>query len=126
MAGKQISPAFIQELHDRIDIEDVISSHVTLTKAGKNLKGLCPFHNEKTASFTVYPDTKSFYCFGCGAGGDVLSFIMRIENLDYVEAVKQAADIAGLALPDDGYDDSFAKERLRLLNANREAAKNFY
>ena len=125
MAGKQISQAFIQELHDRIDIEDVISSHVTLTKAGKNLKGLCPFHNEKTASFTVYPDTKSFYCFGCGAGGDVLSFIMRIENLDYVEAVKQAADIAGLAMPDDGYDDSFAKERLRLLNANREAAKYF-
>ena len=125
MAGRQISQAFIQELHDRIDIEDVVSSYVTLTKAGKNLKGLCPFHNEKTASFTVYPDTKSFYCFGCGAGGDVISFIMRIENLDYVEAVRQAADTAGLAMPEDGFDDSFAKQRLRILGANRDAARYF-
>ena len=66
--------------------------------------GLCPFHNEKTPSFTVYPDTNSFYCFGCGAGGDVISFIRRIDNLDYVEAVKTVAQMAGMSMPEDGYD----------------------
>ncbi len=116
---------FIQEIHDRLSIEDVISSYVSLKKAGKNLKGLCPFHNEKTPSFTVYPETESFYCFGCGAAGDVIVFLMRIENLDYIDAVKAAADLAGLNMPDNGYDDSFAKLRLRLLSANREAAR-FY
>ena len=83
-----ISERFIQELQERVDIEEVISSHITLRRRGKTLVGLCPFHNEKTPSFTVYPDTNSFYCFGCGAGGDVISFIRRIDNLDYVEAVK--------------------------------------
>lgn len=116
---------FIQEIHDRLNIEDVISSYISLKKAGKNLKGLCPFHNEKTPSFTVYPETESFYCFGCGAAGDVIVFLMRIENLDYIDAVKAAADLAGLNMPDNGYDDSFAKLRLRLLSANREAAR-FY
>ena len=116
---------FIQEIHDRLSIEDVISSYVSLKKAGKNLKGLCPFHNEKTPSFTVYPETESFYCFGCGAAGDVIVFLMRIENLDYMDAVKAAADLAGLNMPSNGYDDSFAKLRLRLLSANREAAR-FY
>ncbi len=116
---------FIQEIHDRLSIEDVISSYISLKKAGKNLKGLCPFHNEKTPSFTVYPETESFYCFGCGAAGDVIVFLMRIENLDYIDAVKAAADLAGLNMPDNGYDDSFAKLRLRLLSANREAAR-FY
>ena len=116
---------FIQEIHDRLSIEDVISSYISLKKAGKNLKGLCPFHNEKTPSFTVYPETESFYCFGCGAAGDVIAFLMRIENLDYIDAVKAAADLAGLNMPDNGYDDSFAKLRLRLLSANREAAR-FY
>ncbi len=116
---------FIEELHEKLDIEDVISSYVTLKRAGRNVKGLCPFHNEKTPSFTVYPDTRSFYCFGCGASGDVISFLMRMDNLDYVEAIKQAADMAGMAMPEDGYDDSMAKRRLRILSANREAAK-FY
>lgn len=117
---------FVQDLCSRIDIEDVISSYVDLKRAGRNVKGLCPFHNEKTPSFTVFPDTKSFYCFGCNASGDAISFIMRIENLAYVEAVKLLAERAGMAMPDEGYDDSLAKLRVRILNANRDAAKFYY
>ena len=120
-----ISERFIQELQERVDIEEVISSHMTLRRRGKTLVGLCPFHNEKTPSFTVYPDTNSFYCFGCGAGGDVISFIRRIDNLDYVEAVKTVAQMAGMSMPEDGYDDTLAKRRMRLLAANREAARFF-
>ncbi len=103
----------------------MISSYVSLRRTGKNLKGLCPFHSEKTPSFTVFPDTKSFYCFGCQASGDVISFVMRMENLDYVEAVKSLATRFNLPLPDDGFDDSAAKLRMRVLSANREAAKFF-
>ena len=120
-----IGERFIQELQERVDIEEVISSHITLRRRGKTLVGLCPFHNEKTPSFTVYPDTNSFYCFGCGAGGDVISFIRRIDNLDYVEAVKTVAQMAGMSMPEDGYDDTLAKQRMRLLAANREAARFF-
>ena len=120
-----ISERFIQELQERVDIEEVISSHITLRRRGRTLVGLCPFHNEKTPSFTVYPDTNSFYCFGCGAGGDVISFIRRIDNLDYVEAVKTVAQMAGMSMPEDGYDDTLAKRRMRLLAANREAARFF-
>ncbi len=120
------SDEFIEELRDRNDIEGVISSYVNLKRQGKLLKGLCPFHNEKTPSFTVYRDTRSFYCFGCGAGGEVITFIRRIENLDYIEAIKLLADRAGLQMPNDGYDDSLAKHRQRLLAANREAARFFY
>ncbi|MBR5773052.1 MAG: DNA primase [Clostridia bacterium] len=125
MRKTAIPPEFIQTLHDKLSIEDVVSSHVELKHSGRTLKGLCPFHNEKTPSFTVYPDTESFYCFGCGAAGDVIAFIMRIDNLDYVEAVKSAADMAGVAMPEDGYDDSIMKLKRRLLSANREAAKFF-
>ena len=121
----RISERFIQELQDKIDIEQVISSHISLKRRGKNLVGLCPFHNEKTPSFTVYPESRSFYCFGCGAGGDVISFVRRMDNLDYVEAVKSVAQMAGLSMPEDGYDDTLAKQRRRLLEANREAAR-FY
>ncbi len=120
-----INPEFIQELHNKLDIESVISPYVELKRRGKNLVGLCPFHNEKTGSFTVFPETESFYCFGCGASGDIITFIRKIENLDYVEAVKAAADMAGMVMPEKGYDDSFAKARKRVLSANREAAKFF-
>lgn len=120
-----ISKEYIQDLHDRADIEEVISSYVSLKRTGRNLKGLCPFHSEKTASFTVFPDTKSFYCFGCQASGDVISFVMRMDNLDYVEAVKSLASRFGMAMPDEGYDDSFSKLRMRILSANREAARFF-
>ncbi len=121
----KISERFIQELQDKIAIDEVISSHVSLKRRGKTLVGLCPFHNEKTPSFTVYPDTRSFYCFGCGAGGDVISFVRRVDNLDYIEAVKQVAQMAGMSMPEDGYDDTLSKQRMRLLAANREAARYF-
>lgn len=121
-----LNDIFLEELRDRNDIESVISSYVVLKRQGKILKGLCPFHNEKTPSFTVYPDTKSFYCFGCGAGGEVITFIRRIENLDFIESVKLLADRAGMQMPDDGYDDSLAKHRQRLFAANREAARFFH
>lgn len=121
-----LNDMFLEELRDRNDIESVISSYVVLKRQGKILKGLCPFHNEKTPSFTVYPDTKSFYCFGCGAGGEVINFIRRIENYDFIEAVKFLAERAGMQMPEDGYDDSVAKHRQRILAANREAARFFH
>ncbi len=121
----RLNERFIQDLQERADIEQVISSYVNLKRRGKTLVGLCPFHNEKTPSFTVYPDTRSFYCFGCGAGGDVISFVRRIDNLDYIEAVKAVAQIAGMPMPEDGYDDTLAKKKMRLLAANREAARFF-
>lgn len=121
-----ISDEFLNELRERTDIESLISQYVNLSKRGRNPKGLCPFHNEKTPSFTVYPESQSFYCFGCGAGGDAITFMRRIENLDYVEAVKQLADRAGMRMPDEGYDDTIAKHRQRILAANREAAKFFH
>jgi len=120
-----IPRSFVEQLVQRCDIEDVLSSYVTLKRAGRNLKALCPFHSEKTASFVVYPDTQSFYCFGCGAGGDVISFIMRAENLDYPEAVRLLARRAGMDVPEDG-DDRTAKLRSRILQANREAALFFH
>ena len=85
---------FLQELKYKTDIEDIISTYVTLRKRGNTSVGLCPFHNEKTPSFTVYNDTQSFYCFGCGAGGDAIGFIKKIENLDYIDAVKMLAERA--------------------------------
>ncbi len=121
-----ISREFIQELHERLDIESVVSSYIELKHTGKNLKGLCPFHAEKTPSFTVFPATDSFFCFGCKASGDIISFIMRYENLDYVEAVKKAAEMAGMNMPDEGYDDSLEKRRRRVLSANREAARFYH
>ena len=74
--------AFLQELKMRSDIVDVVSSYVSLRRSGRNMVGLCPFHHEKTPSFNVYAENGSFYCFGCGVGGDVITFIRRIENLD--------------------------------------------
>lgn len=117
---------FIQELKMRNDITDVISSYVTLKKRGRNMVGLCPFHGEKTPSFNIYTETDSFYCFGCGASGDVISFIMKIDNLDYVEAVKYLAQRAGMDMPEDGYDDSLSRLRKRVYEANREAARFYY
>ena len=110
----------------RNDITEVISGYVNLKRKGRNPVGLCPFHNEKSASFTVYPETDSFYCFGCGAGGDVITFTMRIENLDYIDAVKFLAQRAGMTMPENSYDDSMQKLRIRIYEANREAARFFY
>lgn len=122
----RFSDEFLSELRMRCDIEQIISSYVPLRRRGKNLVGLCPFHNEKTPSFTVYPETESFYCFGCAAGGEVISFIRRIENLDYVEAVRFLCERAGMNMPEDGYDSSMAQKRKRMYEINREAARFFH
>lgn len=124
--AKRISDEFIEQLRMNNDIVSVISPYVDLKRRGKNLIGLCPFHNEKTPSFTVYPDTQSFYCFGCGAGGEIISFVRRIENIDYIEAVKSLADKSGMAMPEDGYDDSLIIKRKRMYEMNKEAAKFFH
>ena len=121
-----LSQEFINEVKERNDITDVISGYVSLKRSGRNSKGLCPFHSEKTPSFTVYPDTASFYCFGCQAGGDVIGFIRRIENLDYVEAVKFLANRAGLTMPEEGKNDGLTHMRLRIREQNREAGRFFY
>ncbi|WP_195283356.1 DNA primase [Harryflintia acetispora] len=121
-----IPESFIQELKFYSDIEQIVSSYVHLSKRGKISVGLCPFHNEKTPSFTVYPDTQSFYCFGCGAGGDVVSFIRRIENLEYVEAIRLLAQRAGLQMPDDTQNDEAARLKMRILELNRQAARFFH
>ena len=117
---------FLSELKSRCDITDVVSSYVNLKKRGRNMVGLCPFHSEKTPSFNIYPENGSFFCFGCGVGGDVITFIMKIENLDYIEAVRLLAARAGLTMPEDGYDDGVAKLKGRILEANREAARFFH
>lgn len=121
-----IPQSFIEELRAQADIETVISSYVQLKRHGKILVGLCPFHSEKTGSFTVYPDTQSFYCFGCGAGGDVIGFIRRIENLDYVEAVKLLAERCGMTVPEDVREDRTALLKTKILEMNREAARFFH
>ncbi len=117
---------FLQELKMRNDITEVVSSYVNLKQRGRNMVGLCPFHGEKTPSFNIYTENGSFYCFGCGVGGDVITFIMKIENLDYIEAVKLLAQRAGLEVPSNTYDDSMSKLRKRVYEANREAARFFY
>ena len=113
----------IEEIKFRNEIESVISQYVTLKRAGSNYSGLCPFHSEKTPSFVVFPGTQSFYCFGCGAGGDVVSFTMRAENLDYVSALKVLAQRSGITLPEeDDRTNVSGVSRQRVLDMNKEAA----
>ena len=118
--------SFLQELKARCDITEVVSGYVNLKRRGRNMVGLCPFHGEKTPSFNIYPENGSFYCFGCGVGGDVITFIRRIENLDYIEAVKFLAQRAGLQMPEDGRDQGMSRIRSRIFEANREAARFYH
>ena len=121
-----IPEEIINEIKYKNDIETVMAPYVALKRRGKNLVGLCPFHNEKTPSFTVYPENGSFYCFGCGVGGDVFSFVRQIENLDYIDAVKLLAERSGITLPQDGYDDSMQKLKTTIYEINRETAKFYH
>ena len=117
---------FMDEIHDRNELVDVIrESGVDLKQRGRLYVGLCPFHNEKTGSFTVYPETRNFYCFGCKKGGDVITYVMESDHLDYVEAVRKLADRAGMQMPD-GTDETAAGKKKRILEANTYAAKFFY
>ena len=121
-----IPEQFIDDLVSRSDIADVVSSYVSLTKKGNNLWGLCPFHNEKTPSFSVSPDKQIYHCFGCGKGGGVISFIMEIENLPFVDAVKLLAKRAGLEVPESGENEAYRKKRTRLLELSRDAARFYH
>lgn len=119
----------IDAIKDRTDIVELIGSRVTLKRAGSNYNGLCPFHSEKTPSFTVFPDTQHFFCFGCEAGGDAFTFIMRTENLEYMDAVRLLAQRAGIDLPEDDRKDPNAPQiigRTRLYEMNKAAAKFFH
>lgn len=121
-----IPKEIIDEIVFRNDVEDVIGSYVTLKRAGSNYQAPCPFHSERTPSFTVFTATKSFYCFGCGAGGDVITFVMRAENVDYVDAVKILADRAGISIPEQQADErEGGVSRKRLYELNLAAAKFF-
>jgi DNA primase len=122
----RFSDDFLFELRSRIDIEELISSYVRLKKQGRISRGLCPFHVEKTPSFTVYSDTQSYYCFGCGAGGESITFIRNIENLSYYDAVQFLAEKVGLKMPEETADDGLYALRKRIFEANREAARFFY
>lgn len=122
-----LSDSFLQEVRMKTDIADLISNYVTLKKRGNTYVGLCPFHNEKTPSFTVYDDTQSFYCFGCGVGGDAVTFVKKIENLDYVDAVKLLAQRAGMQMPEEStYDDTLSKLRRKILEINRATARFYH
>ena len=119
-----IPASYIQELVARNDIYDTISRYVSLQRAGRLYKGLCPFHSERSPSFMVYPETQSYYCFGCGAGGDVIKFTMEMNSLSYIEAVRYLAQRCGMPMPDE--DDGQAKLKSRILQMNKLAARFFY
>ena len=117
---------FLTELSERNPIEDVVGSYVNLSKrSGQNLFGLCPFHNERTPSFSVSPSKGIYHCFGCGKGGSVINFIMEIENCTFPEAVEKLANRAGMSVPE--YDTSeLSKKRKRIYELNKDAARFFY
>ncbi|MDE7042451.1 MAG: DNA primase, partial [Oscillospiraceae bacterium] len=117
---------FLDELVDRSDIVDVVSSYVSLSKKGGNYFGLCPFHNEKTGSFSVAPDKQIYYCFGCHHGGGVIQFVMEIENLDFPNAVRFLAKRANMEVPEDNTGLEESRRRQRVLAVNRDAARWFY
>ena len=118
--------SFLDELIARSDIVDVVSSYVQLTRKGSNLFGLCPFHSEKTGSFSVSPDKQIYYCFGCKRGGGVVNFIMEEENLPFPDAVHFLAKRAGMEVPEEEGDREAGRRRQRLLDLNRDAARFYY
>ncbi len=122
----KFSHEFIEEVKIRTPIEDLISTYVTLKRSGSNLTGLCPFHSEKTPSFSVSAANGFFYCFGCGAGGDAITFTMKIENLDYPSAIEFLAKRAGLPIPQDPREEEQGVKRARVLEMNAIAARYFH
>ncbi|MDE6606138.1 MAG: DNA primase [Lachnospiraceae bacterium] len=119
----------VEEVRAKSDIVDVISGYVRIQKKGSSYFGLCPFHNEKSPSFSVSPGKQMYYCFGCGAGGNVFTFVMNYENFTFPEAIKILAERAGVDLPEIEYSDEIKKKenkRAKLLEVNKEAAKYFY
>ncbi len=122
-----IDRTVIEEITSRTDIHSLISSYVSLQRAASVYKGLCPFHSERTPSFTVYPSNGSFYCFGCGAGGNAITFVKKAENLDFEDAVEFLAKRAGITIKRDAVDDGGKRyDRSKLLQMNRDAARFFH
>ncbi|MBQ7637555.1 MAG: DNA primase [Clostridia bacterium] len=122
----RFSDDFISELRARTDIEELVGRYTDIKHRGSRTPtALCPFHTEKTPSFVIYRDTQSYYCFGCGAGGDAITFVKNIEHLDYAEAVRFLCERAGMAMPADPVDDEYIRLRRRCYEANREAARFF-
>ena len=119
-------PSFLDELIARNPIEDVVGQYVSLRRSGSNLFGLCPFHGEKTASFSVAPDKGMYYCFGCHKGGGAINFVMEVEGLSYPDAVRKLAGRVGLPVPEDEQYESQYKKQERLWAANKEAARFFH
>lgn len=122
---KLIPDSIVEEIKSKNDIADVISSYVTLKRSGSHMQGLCPFHSEKSPSFTVFAGTQSFYCFGCAAAGDVVTFIRKIENLDYPEALQFLAARCGVKIPEENEAGNRGIRKSRILEMNREAARFF-
>src|SRR5690554_5091383 len=115
----------LEKVKDQMDIVQLVGEYVHLKKSGSNHIGLCPFHNEKTPSFTVSESKQIFHCFGCGEGGDGISFVMKKENLDFVDALKFLADKYGIPW-DENPDRDDSREKSNLYNINKEAARYFY
>lgn len=122
----KLTQGYILRLKSMCDIEFVVSNYVELKFSGKNKKCCCPFHSEKTPSFVVFKETASFFCFGCGVGGDVITFIEKIENLDYVCAVKFLAKMCGIEPPEEFKEDFKSGLRSKILEINKEAARFFH
>ena len=114
-----VSDVFLEQLRNACPLEEIARTYVDLKRRGRTYVCNCPFHSEKTPSFTVFPDTQSFYCFGCGAGGDVITFIQQIENLDFMDAVKLLAQNSGMTVPEQGADEKQSRMRKRILAVNR-------
>ena len=121
-----IAPDFLDEIRARIGVGEVVARHVKLKRAGRELTGLCPFHNEKTPSFTVSEEKGFFHCFGCGAHGDVIGFVMRQEGLSFPEAVERLAGEAGLEVPKATPQEREAARRTASLHEAMEAACRFF
>lgn len=119
----------IEEVRSRNDVVDLIGNYIKLTKKGSSYFGLCPFHNEKSPSFSVSRDKQMYYCFGCGAGGNVFTFVMEYENYTFVEAVKYLAERAGIKLPEVEVTEEqkrIQNKRQQLLDIQKQAAQYFY
>ena len=122
------SDELLDEIRSRNDIIDVVSQYVTLKRSGRNYFGLCPFHNEKSPSFSVSPDKQIFHCFGCGVGGNVFHFIQKIENVSFVESVQMLADRAGIKLPTltNYEDEKVAKLKAKVYDVNKFTAEFYH
>ncbi len=124
MGSSRVSRSFVQELLSQIDIVDIISHYLTLKQSGRNFVALCPFHPEKTPSFVVSPEKQIFKCFGCGVGGNAITFVQQYENLSFFEAVKRVAEIAGVELPREAFEED--SSAVQIEEAGLQAAKYFH